>query len=227
MLFGKKERPASLQFENLLLNLFLKTLNMKTLLIPSSFLILIVSSLLFWANPAQAQIQRNRQIIPGTKLPSASTKFIKPKILKTGYLRLPLRTNISEITYEVRNGLAIFEDDIVLGPVEEIERKSAINKPQFLETPRGKMIPQQHRKPGSIKQDKNTDPSDVLFSVTTNNANYLWPGGVVYYEIKDGEFPSETLYEINSAINTYNTQTNITFKLRDKEKNYIRKTLNL
>jgi hypothetical protein len=88
------------------------------------------------------------------------------------------------VTYKVRNGQAIFQGDIVLGPVESIP-----NDQPALTAP----------KPG--------EPRDAAFLTGANNA-YLWPNATVPY-VLDSSLTPAMLTAINTAIATYQNNTPI------------------
>lgn len=98
-----------------------------------------------------------------------------------------------EITYEIQNGMAIWEGDIDLGPAEWVfkSREEALARKK--EGPR--------------------------LGVAIDGTSYRWPGGVVPYVIPSG-FPSA--YRITDAIAHIEANTGIVdFVVRTTQSNYI------
>jgi hypothetical protein len=98
-----------------------------------------------------------------------------------------------EITYEIQNGMAIWEGDIELGPVEWVSRTEAEVRTR--------------------KRD------GARLGVAIDGTSYRWPGGVVPYVIPSG-FPSPS--RITNAIAHIEANTDgVTFVARTTQSAYI------
>ena len=103
------------------------------------------------------------------------------------------------LRYEVRGGLAIHGGDMVLGRVEDIEARDA-------------------RRSG--KEDRGGLPLRPR-SMSAVGSDYLWPGGVIPYEI-DPRLTDVQREGIPAAIAAWNEQTVISLVPRDSEEDYVR-----
>lgn len=101
------------------------------------------------------------------------------------------------VSYEIHDGLAIWEGDIVIGAASEIAQTVS----ELLATP------------PAAKQD-------MLEGVVISANSFRWPGGVVPYEIA-GDLPNQT--RVTTAIAWVQDQTpGVTLVPRDGEANYVR-----
>ncbi len=102
------------------------------------------------------------------------------------------------INYEVIDGLAITEGDIILGRHDEMMSASAERR--------------------SCRGDICSVQSPL---VRRSGENYLWPGGVIPYEI-DSAFPADERQAIIDGIALINGPTNLILKPRAGESDYVR-----
>jgi hypothetical protein len=103
------------------------------------------------------------------------------------------------VEYEVIDGMAVFEGDIILGTAEELARPSPFDSSQ---------------------------PESVVESAGRSNINFRWVNGVVPYEI-DSAFDNPPAGQISSAgiravMDEYNNTTPYWFRPRNGENDYIR-----
>ena len=103
--------------------------------------------------------------------------------LRTASIVLPGETEPATVTFEVIDGLAIYQGDIVLGEVK----------------PAGGLDPQ---------------------AISVSGSDVRWPNGVVPYEVDSG-LSSTMVSRINSAIQHWETNTNIDLVERDGDTDYI------
>ena len=103
------------------------------------------------------------------------------------------------LRYEVRGGLAIHGGDMVLGRAEEIEAR------------------------GSRRRGKANREAQPLLprAVSAVEPDYLWPGGVIPYEI-DPQLTERQREGIPEAIAAWNAQTVISLVPRDGQEDYVR-----
>ncbi len=101
--------------------------------------------------------------------------------------------SLQEVTYFEKNGLAVFEGDMVLGTVEEVEAYT-----QLMREMPGKPAGQRALK--------------ALFT------DSIWPGGVVYFEI-DSALPNPQ--RVGDAIRHWEERTPIRFVPRTDQQAYI------
>ena len=86
-----------------------------------------IGLLLLLVIPLQAQQKRVNPNLQKPNIIKMDPDMISRRPnLKTGYIKLPFRTQISKVHYIVRNGLAVMENDILLGTADEVERLSSI-----------------------------------------------------------------------------------------------------
>jgi astacin (peptidase family M12A) len=102
------------------------------------------------------------------------------------------------INYEIIDGWAIAEGDIILGRHDEMMSASAERR--------------------SCSGDICSVQSPL---VRRSGENYLWPGGVIPYEI-DSAFPADERQAIIDGIALINGPTNLILKPRDGEGDYVR-----
>lgn len=126
---------------------------------------------------------------------------------------LPMHTKKQEITYEVRDGLAIFQGDIILGKEKEIV------------APR----PPAHARPlPTLEQLNERDiflPEGIAMKLralsSVADPAYLWWGGVIPYEIRDGDFEPWEESAIRAGVQRV-SRTNLEVILRTRnEPDYI------
>ena len=99
---------------------------------------------------------------------------------------------LKEVTYRVHAGQALVEGDIVLGPVDLVERaKAAVDKRA------GDLAP---------------------FGVVISGPGHRWPDKKIYYAI-DPHLPRQE--RVTDAIKHWEEKTQIRFVKRGKEKNYV------
>ncbi|MYC68902.1 MAG: hypothetical protein F4X12_21540 [Acidobacteriia bacterium] len=100
--------------------------------------------------------------------------------------------------YEVIDGLAIHDGDMVLGRVEEVveaTRRRRSGKPF----------------PGHWPERRH---------LSAVGGDYLWPDGIVPYEIEPG-FTARALQDIEAAIHEWNSRTVLTFVARTTEPSFV------
>ncbi len=100
------------------------------------------------------------------------------------------------INYSRMGETAIFQGDIILGKVEEMEaiRMQVENKADL---------------PLGVRIYNWGDPSQ-----------YVWPNGVIYYE-KDSTLTNDAAKELRKAMDHWEAKTAVTFKERNSESNYV------
>lgn len=127
---------------------------------------------------------------PGIKAPPEG--FATRGVAKTGWI-IDRSGEPMEVTYEIQNGMAIWEGDIDLGPAEWIFRTAAEARSRKVQGPR--------------------------LGVAIDGTSARWPGGVVPYVIPSG-FPSPS--RITDAIAHIEANTGIVdFVVRTNQANYI------
>ena len=102
------------------------------------------------------------------------------------------------LRYEVIDGIAIHDGDMVLGTVEEVVE--ANHRWQY-----GKAVT------GSLPERRNLSPE---------SGNYLWPDGIIPYEIEPG-FSARALQDIEEAIHEWNSRTVLTLVERTTEMAFV------
>ncbi len=113
--------------------------------------------------------------------------------VRTGYISSLTFTN-KLVSYAAIDGEAMFEADISLGPVEEMEEaKRLIEKPP-------------PPLPG------------VAFGVVISGSRFRWPDGVVFFTI-DNNLPNQQ--RVRDAIRHWEDNTNIRFQQRTNEANFV------
>lgn len=111
------------------------------------------------------------------------------------------------IYYQVKDGLAIFEGDIILGTHEEVQQ---FGVPSFKISPWSE-----------VKDDGGNGEGFHEFSGPTKNKKSLWPNGVLYYQI-DSSYPSQGRSKIESALKYVESKTNVKFVKRTNQSNYVK-----
>jgi uncharacterized protein (TIGR03437 family) len=102
------------------------------------------------------------------------------------------------VTFENKDGLAVFQGDVILGNTAEIESASPT-------------------------EAKGTAGGVHRESSTVTTTRLLWPGGVIPYVV-DGALPSAQKTIVSQAIDHWNTRTPIRLVARTNEVNYVRFT---
>lgn len=100
--------------------------------------------------------------------------------------------------YEVIDGLAIHDGDMVLGRVKEVveaTRRWRSGKPS----------------PGHLPERRN---------LSAVGGDYLWPDGIIPYEIEPG-FTARALQDIEEAVHEWNSRTVLTFVARTTESSFV------
>ncbi|GAA3393632.1 M12 family metallopeptidase [Cryptosporangium minutisporangium] len=110
--------------------------------------------------------------------------------------------DVRPVVYGVRDGLAVFEGDIVLGTVEEMAARTA-----FVE--------------GPIADRLAVAGPGVLPAVALPAGRSRWPDGVVPYEV-DPALPEAQRVAAEDAVVHWNTQTRLTLVPRSSETDYLR-----
>jgi hypothetical protein len=123
---------------------------------------------------------------------------------KSIQLKLSHSSRTETLTYEVIDGLAIFEGDIILGPVDKVADR-------FLPLPETGDITTEPSPPGTRRY--------ALMS--HNDRHYLWPYGIIPFTI-DSAFSQPMRNRINAAIAMVEMNTNLRLRQRRGETDYIR-----
>jgi len=152
------------------------------------------------ARPAPAPSQQNLDLeMAKARQPvSAQTPAQLPGHNYTAYARLPFQKNITRVNYRVsKSGYAVFEGDMVLGKVAEVQSRSS-------------------------DYEKLLKADNLPMSLATADFASLWPGGVVPYHISE-DFGDQTIAAIKSAVDTLNAKTQVRFVPYDKtaHKDYV------
>ena len=111
----------------------------------------------------------------------------------------------TEVEYAVVNGQAIFEGDIVLGTVEEMEAAKAATIPEMDFSADG-------------EASANAEGGMALQGCIITGNKYRWPGGVIPYVIDKG-LPNQS--RVTDAIKHWHDNTPIRFVKRDKQADYV------
>jgi hypothetical protein len=134
-------------------------------------------------------------------LPSAPTveQFSPSRSGPTDTMRylLPGRTQAITVHYQVIDGLAIAEGDIVLGPAEQIRTAE--------------------RQRAQCRGDICTARQPLM---QRTGEGFLWPAGVIPYEI-DSAFSSEMRDRIDEGIRWINRDTDLILVPRTNERDYV------
>ena len=126
----------------------------------------------------------------GTNVYSISGEHLVSTQVKKSYITG--RTfGLKEVTYAAVDGQAIFEGDIVLGSVAEME---------------------------TVKQQVENPPPDSEAAVVLSGSQFRWPDGVVIFRI-DASLPNRQ--RVTDAIQHWEANTNIRFRQRTTEANFV------
>ena len=105
------------------------------------------------------------------------------------------------ITYSQMGDLAIYEGDIILGTMEEMEHiKNSIE---------------------AASPDASMIPEGIQIIDWGNPTKYIWPNGVIYYE-DDPSLTKEAKKRLQDAMNHWVSKTNITFQPKGSYPNYVK-----
>ena len=104
-----------------------------------------------------------------------------------------------QLSYEIIDGMAIHNGDMVLGTAEEVAAADREWRSRKHETPFG-----------LERRDLSAEGGDLL-----------WPGGIVPYVISEG-FEPEAVQDIKTAIHEWNSRTVIALVERTTESDYVR-----
>jgi len=158
-------------------------------------------------------------IIQPTVMPQATptaepTSTIQlPPTISTGTsidLLLSGHRSVSTIRYDTEQGKAIFQGDIVLGPVNMLE----------VEPSRGYIV-------STHTESEDNDGIGLItqylvaISGSESGGKYRWPAGIIPYTF-DTNVSSGLRSQIQTALNTWNNSTNLTFIVRSNERDYVR-----
>lgn len=113
--------------------------------------------------------------------------FLTSDDLRTGFITGTTFRN-RPVQYSAVDGLAIFEGDIALGTVDEMERGSAL-----------------------LQAGAESDDSGIAFGVAITGDQYRWPNALMPYEIDSG-LPNKA--RVTDAIAHWQANTNVRFVLR-------------
>lgn len=131
---------------------------------------------------------------PGSKkLPKASpeTKNADAGDVRDSYI-FGATFGLKPVTYTAIDGLAVFEGDIILGTIEEME---------------------------AVKQSVENPEPDVEAAAAISGNQFRWPGGVIPFDIAAG-LPNQQ--RVTDAINHLQANTNLRFPARTNQQNWIR-----
>ena len=112
--------------------------------------------------------------------------------------KLAGKSRTVNLTYEIRDGLAIYQGDIVLGRHDQLRRVESRRR--------------------SCSGDVCSVQSPLI---SIEGENYLWPGGVIPFEIEPA-FPAVERAEILAGIQLVDNTTNLLLKPRSGEDDFIR-----
>lgn len=113
--------------------------------------------------------------------------FLESDDLRTGYIAGVTFTT-RPVQYAAVGGLAIFEGDIALGTVDDMEKRSAL-----------------------VQTTVEGDDSGIAFGVAITGEQYRWPNALMPYEIDSG-LPNKG--RVTDAIAHWEAKTNMRFVLR-------------
>ncbi len=149
-----------------------------------------------YGSPAYAPPQYVPPNAAGVQATRAETHSLAPpRQLATAFLYLPGSPVRQPVSYEVVNGMAIYEGDIMLGPAHTVALKYGFPR---------------------VRKDPN-----VHSAVSVSDDSYLWPGGVIPYEI-DGTVSAEKRGFVEWAVNHVTTQSTLTMRPRTSaDKDYV------
>lgn len=121
---------------------------------------------------------------------SVSGEHLASSKVKTSYIS-GQTFGLKEVTYAAVDGEAMFEGDIVLGSVAEME---------------------------AIKEQVEHPDPDAEASVIVSGSQFRWPDGVIFFRI-DGSLPNQQ--RVTDAIQHWETNTNVRFRQRTTEANFV------
>lgn len=110
--------------------------------------------------------------------------------------RLPGAEEAMPIQYEAVDGVAIAEGDIILGPLDEIRSESS----------------------GRACSGELCSIASPL--IATNNASYLWPGGIIFYEPPE-DMPEEMWDRFERGMAHITSVTDLQFVERTNQRDYV------
>jgi astacin len=113
--------------------------------------------------------------------------FVTSDDVRTGFITGATFRN-RPVQYAAVDGLAIFEGDIALGTVDEMERGSAL-----------------------LQAEAESDDSGIAFGVAITGDQYRWPNALMPYEVDSG-LPNKA--RVTDAIAHWEASTNVRFVLR-------------
>jgi hypothetical protein len=114
-------------------------------------------------------------------------------------LYLPFHQRPTRVTYEVKNGLAIYQGDIVLGPANDL---SKLRKP-----PARRARPAPNR-PSDDGINSTQSPLTVI-----TESEYYWPGGIIPFAI-DASLPASAAPTIRAALRDLEYHAGLRFPRR-------------
>ena len=117
----------------------------------------------------------------------------------------PVHTTVfrgRELSYEVIDGMAIHDGDIILGTAEEAAAASPDHGPAVSRISKAKLA-----------------TADALSAATALESEYLWPGGVIPYVIDEDVTNAQ---EVLRAIEQWNSKTVISLVERTSQEDYVR-----
>ena len=137
-------------------------------------------------------------------------------------VKLPMHESAREITYFLDDeGMAVFEGDIILGEGHDF----TIEEPEPHPTPRSF---REYGTIGAEKYGKTSQAITIRRSDGVIDRNWLWPNGVIPYNIRLGFSDAEKAV-IESAIDELNTRTNLnlftTSLIMDKNIEFVKRDL--
>jgi hypothetical protein len=149
-----------------------------------------------YGSPGYGQSQYVPPNAAGVQARTAETYSLVPsRQLATAFLYLPGSPVRQPVSYEVVNGMAVYEGDIMLGPAHSVAVKYGFPR---------------------LRNDPN-----VHSAVSVSDDSYLWPGGVIPYEI-DGTVSAEKRSYVDWAVAHVTTQSMLTMRPRTPvEKDYV------
>jgi hypothetical protein len=164
----------------------------------STFILALVTSMIL--SPASAEGQDPIRL-PRVQLPTAPSveQFAPNRSGQSETMRyiLPGRPQAITVHYQVINGLAIAEGDIVLGPAEEVRTAE--------------------RQRAQCRGDICTARQPLM---QRTGEGFLWPAGVIPYEI-DRAFSSTMRDRIDQGIRWLNDDTDLILVPRTTERDYV------
>ncbi len=150
--------------------------------------------------PAPSPYYGSPQAVPphaaGVQATTAETySQAPPRQFATAFIYLPGSPVRQPVSYQVVNGMAIYEGDIMLGPPHTVAVKYGFPR---------------------VRHNPN-----VASAVSISDDSYLWPGGVIPYEI-DSSVSSEKRGYVDWAVAHVTTQSVLTMRPRTPaEQDYV------